>query len=297
MSLDVTSSILKTKLKNTILKKGFQGTVPQVEQIAWFRWLNLDGSRTIQTPEDLFRFVSDHHFSLILPSDTAILPDLVSAVKGEIVFIAEYPRLAKQYEGLFESFTRDYIYTGKLVEYPLIQSTSVLITPDDFQLLYQFKAATGPADEHESMILEFIRKEGTASKKAIREMTRSVPYLFQRIDLYLYNLQLGMQICKTGFSAIEGNLYRWLPDALGPMPAINTTSGGLSLILEGLIRANLYVSPVKLQRALKKLADKPDIDRVLKSLLSEGKVYKTKVSDEPVLVHRQTMELLRKQIG
>ncbi|NUQ82902.1 MAG: hypothetical protein HUU10_14955 [Bacteroidetes bacterium] len=268
-----------------------------MEQIAWFRWLNLDGNRTIQTPEDLFRFVSDHHYSLMLPSDTAILPDLVSAVKGEIVFIAEYPRLAKQYETLFESFSRDYVYTGKLIEYPLIQSTSVLITPGDFRLLYQYKAAAGPSDEHETRVLEFIRQEGTASKKQIREMARSVPYLFQRIDLYLYNLQLGMQIYKTGFSAIEGNLYQSLPDALGSMPAIQPSPSGLKPILEGLIRANLYVSPVKLQRALKKLADKPEIDGVLKLLLTEGVVYKAKVGGEPVLVHRQTMDLLKGQLG
>ncbi|MCK6601773.1 MAG: hypothetical protein L6Q77_08105 [Bacteroidetes bacterium] len=289
MSLDVSNNIFKTKLKNTILKKGFQGSNPKPEQIARFRWLNYDSSRTFKTPEDLFSFVREHGYAHLLPSDDAFLPDLVSALHGEIVFISEYPGIAKQFETVFDGFYRDFVQKGLVYEYPVVQSTNVLISREEFRKWISIKRTAEPSDQHETFLLNLIGTHPKIAKKDIREACRPVPFLFQRLDFYLYKLTHDLRIYKTGFDAIGGNLYELFervvpPEVAEPLPDVR-----LEDILDGMIAAALYINPVLLQRSLKKHFTREAVTAALDRLIGSDKVYKARIEKETVLVSRRAL--------
>lgn len=293
MSLDVSSDIFKTKLKNTILKKGFQGSNPKPEQIARFKWLNYDGSQTIQTPAHLFDFTERHGYVHLLPSDDAILPDLVSAIRGEIVFISEYPRLAKMFEQVFDGFYRDFVQKALVFEYPLVQSTHVLISREEFKKIYTLKLKSTFDDEHEQAMLDFIEENRPVSKKAIKDHFRANPYVFQRIDFYVYKLQHDLRIYKTGFDAVEGNIFDLFTRVVPDWNEDTLPKVSIDEILAKMVGASLYVNPVQLQRALKKQFTKEDITESLNRLTETGVLYKTKIDREPVLVHKAMFEANR----
>ncbi|MBN8705265.1 MAG: hypothetical protein J0L62_05280 [Bacteroidetes bacterium] len=293
MSLDVSSDIFKTKLKNTILKKGFQGSNPKPEQIARFKWLNYDGSQTIQTPAHLFEFIERHGYVHLLPSDDAILPDLVSAIRGEIVFISEYPRLAKMFEQVFDAFYKDFVQKALVFEYPLVQSTHVLISREEFKKLYALKLRTSFDDEHEQAMFDYVSENGPVSKKAIKDHFRINPYVFQRIDYYVYKLQQDLRIYKIGFDAIEGNIFDMFTQIVPDWKAESLPETSVDEILEKMVGASLYVNPVQLQRALKKQFSKEVITESLNRLIESGVLYKTKIDREPVLVHKAMFEANR----
>lgn len=290
MALDITNDIKKTRLKNTILKKGFQGIDTKPEEIARFKWLNLDDSQEINTALDLYNFMVDHPFMLMLPSDESILPDMVSTLNGSIVFFSEYPKLSKKFEPILSEFSTGFIQKGLVYEYPLFQSTNVLIVKEQFLILYHLKSKDFVPEPDSKLILKFIQENPSASKKLIRDAFRQQPNIFSKIDYHLYQLQLGMQIYKTGFDQISGSQFSLLSSVLTEINSSGTNGHSLEDLLGDIIKSSLYTSPVLLQRALKKLADKQSIDAALKNLVEKGKLYQFKLNKTIHLAHKETFE-------
>lgn len=290
MALDVAGNILKTRLKNTILKKGFQGKDAKPEEIKRFRWLNLDNSQNIRTDDDLFMFMQKHPFSVMLPSDESILPDLASALKGEIVFISEYPKVSKQFETVFQGFGEKYIQTGKIFEYPLFQSANVLIEKHFFHLLYHLKVNDFVPDGYSLKILNFISENGPKSKREIRDFFRNDSYLFSRIDSYLYHLISSFNLYKTNFDQIDGNIYDILTNFAPDLKIKPSNSPDLNTLVEFMIASSLYVNPTDLQRGLKKLISKEEIINSISMLEQTGKIFSTKINRQKVVVHKETFE-------
>ncbi len=290
MALDVAGNILKTQLKNTILKKGFQGKDAKPEEIKRFSWLNLDNSQNIRTADDVFFFMQKHPFSVMLPSDDSILPDLASALKGEIVFISEYPKISKQFESVFLEFAEKYIHTGKIFEYPLLQSANVLIEKKYFYLLYHLKAKDFFPDEHALKVLNFIAEKGPQSKREIRDFFRTDSYLFSRIDSYLYQMISYFRLYKINFDQIEGNIYDLLTNFAPDLTIKPSSSPDLNSLIESMIFSALYMNPVELQRGLKKLFSKEEINHSISELEQSGKIFKLKINRQNVFVHKETFE-------
>lgn len=290
MAFDVAGNILKTRMKNTILKKGFQGKDAKPEEIKRFKWLNLDNSQNIRTDNDLFRFMQEHPFSVMLPSEDSILPDLVSAINGEIVFISEYPNIAKQFESIFLGFADKFINTGKVFEYPLLQSSNVLIEKKHFQLLYYLKAKDFIINEHALKIVNFISENGPKSKREIRDFFRTDPNIFSRIDSFLYQLISSFSLYKISFDKIDGNIYDVLTNFAPDLKNQPTSPPELHTLIESIISSSLYIKPTDLQRGLKKLFSNEEIEKSISNLEKSGKIFKTKINKQIVAVHKETFE-------
>lgn len=290
MALDITNDIKKTRLKNTILKKGFQGIDTKPEEVARFKWLNLDHSQEINSALDLYHFMIAHPFMLMLPSDDSILPDMVSTLNGSIVFFSEYPKLSKKFEPILSEFNARFIQKGLVFEYPLFQSTNVLIMKEQFTQLYHLIAGNILLDPDARQILDFIGNHPAVSKKMIRDAFRQQPNIFSKIDYHLYQLQSGMQIYKTGFDQISGSQYSLLSTVLQVINEKPVSPNLLANLLEKMIESSLYMNPILLQRALKKSVDKQSVESALKSLQESGKIYQIKLNKTIHLVHKETFD-------
>ena len=290
MALDITNDIKKTRLKNTILKKGFQGIDTKPEEIARFKWLNLDHSKELQSAQDLFHFMIDHPFMMMLPSDDSILPDMVSSLNGSIVFFSEYPKFAKKFEPVLSEFTSHFIQKGLVFEYPLFQSTNILILKEHFLKLYHIKSENMLLESDSKQILDFIKNNPSASKKLIRDAFRQQPNIFSKIDYHLYQLQMSMQIYKTGFDQINGSEFSLLSSVLPEINSVPDKRYLLDDVLESMIASSLFINPVQLQRALKKLFDKSQVESSLLNLQNSGKLYPIKLNKTVHLVHKETFD-------
>lgn len=295
MSLDTSLRSLKIQMKNRVFNKAIQDPDLPTELYLKFKWFNYNSDFNISTSGDLNNFIQSHGISLALPQDNHEYPDILSALTGEPIFITEYPGFLKKYETLINDFYQKYVFSGKIIEYPLFFSSKVLIDVPIFPYLYIIKNTNFVIDYEHSAVLDFIISRGNVGKKEIKDHFKNEKHIFSRMDLIIYNLLNLLKIYKCEYDQIQGPIYASTTKLLLPYNLSSLTpSDSILQLITYILKSSVYINIIQLKRALKKHASDQDIDNALALLIVDSNYTMKHIHKQNCIINTKMIDFVSK---